>query len=78
MSKQTLAALPQIFCCKAVAQFNLGYTKKWVSAAGSSTMSVIVIQTRYSREQGKEIKEKSNIGCDFVIPRAQKSKADLR
>lgn len=78
MFKQTQAALPQIFCCKAVAQLNLGCTKNWVSPAGSSTTSEIFIQTRLSREHDKEIKEESNIGCDFVVPRGQKSKADLR
>lgn len=79
-SKQTQAAAPEIFCYEAVAKVTLGYTKNCVSAASFSTTSAVFIRASLSREQGKEIKVKSNNGLDFlfVVPRAQRSKTDPR
>lgn len=39
-SQQELAAATEIFCSKEVAQFGLGSTKSWVSAADSSAVFV--------------------------------------
>lgn len=77
-SQQELAAATEIFPSKDVAQFCLGSTKIWVSAADLCAVFATFIWRNLSKEQAKEIKVKGNNGRDFSLCSSQSMKEQSR